>query len=113
MSATLILINLAGDVGILLWGTYMVTSGVLRGYGTDMRRWLGRSLDGRIRAFMAGLVVTGIRQSSTATSLIATSFATSGFIDLATGLSVMLGANVGTTLIVQVLSFNSPSSPRF
>jgi phosphate:Na+ symporter len=62
---------------------------------------------------MAGLVVTGIRQSSTATSLMATSFATSGFIDLATGLSVMLGANVGTTLIVQVLSFNSPSSPRF
>ena len=71
MSATLILINLAGDVGILLWGTYMVTSGVLRGYGTDMRRWLGRSLDGRIRAFMAGLVVTGILQSSTATSLMA------------------------------------------
>jgi phosphate:Na+ symporter len=84
----------------------MVTSGALRGYGTDMRRWLGHSLDGRLKAFVAGLLVTAMLQSSTATSLMATSFASSGFIDLASGLSVMLGANVGTTLIVQVLSLN-------
>jgi phosphate:Na+ symporter len=106
MSATSILLGLAGDVGLLLWGTYMATSGVLRGYGTDMRRWLGRSLDGRVKAFLAGLIVTVALQSSTATSLMATSFVSSGIIDLASGLSVMLGANVGTTLIVQVLSFN-------
>jgi phosphate:Na+ symporter len=106
MSATSILLGLAGDIGLLLWGTYMATSGVLRGYGTEMRRWLGRSLDGRVKAFLAGLVVTVVLQSSTATSLMATSFVSSGFIDLALGLSVMLGANVGTTLIVQVLSFN-------
>ena len=81
-------------------------SGVLRGYGSDMRRWLGRSLHRRMKAFLAGLVVTALLQSSTATALMATSFASSGFIDLASGLSVMLGANVGTTLIVQVLSFN-------
>ena len=105
MSATLTLIDLAGDVGLLLWGTHMVTTGVLRGYGTDMRR-LGRSLDGRMKAFLVGLVVTALLQSSTATGLMATSFASSGFIDVVSGLSVMLGANVGTTLIVQVLSFN-------
>ena len=80
MSATLTLIDLAGDVGLLLWGTHMVTTGVLRGYGTDMRRWLGRSLDGRMKAFLVGLVVTALLQSSTATGLMATSFASSGFI---------------------------------
>ena len=106
MSATTILLNLAGDVGLLLWGTHMVTSGVLRAYGTDMRSWMGRHLDGRLKAFLAGLVATTLLQSSTATSLMATSFTSAGFIDLATGLSLMLGANVGTTLIVQVLSFN-------
>jgi phosphate:Na+ symporter len=106
MSATLTLLDLAGDVGLLLWGTHMVTTGVLRGYGTNFRRRLGRSLDRRLNAFMVGLAVTAILQSSTATGLMAASFAASGMIDLAPGLAAMLGANVGTTLIVQVLSFN-------
>ena len=106
MSPTLILLDLAGDVGLLLWGTHMVTTGVLRGYGSDFRHLLGRSLSRRINAFLVGLAVTALLQSSTATGLMATSFAASGMIDLAPGLAVMLGANVGTTLIVQVLSFN-------
>jgi phosphate:Na+ symporter len=67
MSATLTLLDLAGEVGLLLWGTHMVTTGVLRGYGTNFRRWLGRSLDRRLNAFMVGLAVTAILQSSTAT----------------------------------------------
>jgi phosphate:Na+ symporter len=106
MSPTLILLDLAGDVGLLLWGTHMVTTGVLRGYGSDFRHWLGRSLSNRLNAFMVGLAVTAVLQSSTATGLMATSFAARGIIDLAPGLAVMLGANVGTTLIVQLLSFN-------
>jgi phosphate:Na+ symporter len=106
MSATVILLNLAGDVGLLLWGTHMVTTGVLRGYGTSFRHWLGRSLGRRMNAFLVGLAVTAVLQSSTATGLMATSFAARGFIDLAPGLAIMLGANVGTTLIVQLLSFD-------
>jgi phosphate:Na+ symporter len=106
MSPTLILLDLAGDVGLLLWGTHMVTTGVLRGYGTNFRRWLGHSLGARLNAFLVGLALTALLQSSTATGLMATSFTASGVIDLAPGLAVMLGANVGTTLIVQVLSFN-------
>jgi phosphate:Na+ symporter len=53
MSPTLILLDLAGDVGLLLWGTHMVTTGVLRGYGTNFRRWLGHSLGIRLNAFLA------------------------------------------------------------
>jgi phosphate:Na+ symporter len=106
VSATVTLLDLAGDVGLLLWGTHMVTTGVLRGYGTDFRRWLGRSLSRRMNAFLVGLALTAVLQSSTATGLMATSFAASDVIDLASGLTVMLGANVGTTLIVQVLSFD-------
>jgi phosphate:Na+ symporter len=106
MSVTMILVKLVGDVGLLIWGTQMATSGFLRAYGTDLRRWLGRNLDTRSKAFAAGLIVTALLQSSTATSLMTTSFTNSGVIDLASGLCVMLGANVGTTLIVQVLSFD-------
>ncbi|WP_114241610.1 Na/Pi cotransporter family protein [Dyella sp. C9] len=106
MKGTFALLDIAGYVALLLWGTHMVTSGVLRGYGSMLRRWMGRYLAHRPAAFGFGVCVTAILQSSTATGLMATSFAASGFLGLAPGLAVMLGANVGTTLIVQVMSFD-------
>ncbi len=106
MSGTLSLIELAGHVGLLLWGTHMVGTGVQRGFGTVLRRWLGRNLGHRFRAFLTGLGVTALLQSSTATGLLATSFTATGVIGLAPALAVMLGANVGTALLTQVLFFN-------
>ena len=102
----LTLIDIAGAVALLLWGVHMVRSGVERAYGPVLRRTLGRMLGDRLRGFAAGLGVTAVLQSSTATGLMVTSFAAGGLVDLTPGLAVMLGANVGTTLIVQVLSFN-------
>ncbi len=78
----------------------------MRAFGTDFRRVLDRSLSTRLRAFLAGLGITGVLQSSTATALMTTSLAAAGLMDLDDALAVMLGANVGTTLIVQVLSFD-------
>jgi phosphate:Na+ symporter len=95
-----------GGVALLLWGMHMVQSGVLRAAGADLRRLLGAGLRSRWHAFAAGLGVTALLQSSTATLLMATSFAASGMVDLGPALAVMLGANVGTTLIVQLLSFD-------
>ena len=106
MKGTFALLDIAGYVALLLWGTHMVTSGVLRGYGSALRRWLGRYLGHRPMAFAFGICITALLQSSTAAGLMATSFAASGFLGLAPGLAVMLGANVGTTLIVQVMSFD-------
>jgi phosphate:Na+ symporter len=106
MKGTLLLIELAGHVGLLLWGTHMVGSGVQRGFGPVLRHWLGRNLDNRLHAFFTGLGVTVLLQSSTATGLLATSFAATGVIALAPALAVMLGANVGTALLTQLLSFN-------
>ncbi len=106
MTGVFSLLDLFGYVALLLWGTHMVTSGVLRGYGSALRRWLGRYLAHRPAAFAFGVCITALLQSSTATGLMATSFAANGFLGLAPGLAVMLGANVGTTLIVQVMSFD-------
>lgn len=111
MSGTVTLLQLGGYVGLLLWGTHMVSTGIERGFGTQLRRWLGRTLSrpggrARLYAFLAGLAVTAVLQSSTATSLMVTSFTASGAIGLAPALAVMLGANVGTTLITQILAFN-------
>lgn len=106
MNGTLVLLDIAGYVALLLWGTQMVTRGVLRGYGSALRRWLGRWLGNRFSAFAFGVGLTALLQSSTATGLMASSFAANGILGLAPGLAVMLGANVGTTLIVQVMTFD-------
>jgi phosphate:Na+ symporter len=67
---------------------------------------LSKALRGRVAAFAAGLGLTALLQSSTATALITSSFAAEGLVSLVPALAIMLGANVGTTLIVQVLSFD-------
>jgi phosphate:Na+ symporter len=105
MGSTVIL-DLMGGVALLLWGLHMIHSGVVRAYGADLRRLLGIALQNRFRAFLAGASVTALLQSSTATGLMVASFVTAGTVDLVPALAVMLGANVGTTLVVQVLSFN-------
>jgi phosphate:Na+ symporter len=106
LNATFTLLDLAGSVALLLWGTHMVQTGVQRAFGPGLRRILGRALHGRGQAFLAGAGVTAVLQSSTATGLMVASFSANGLVDLVPGLAVMLGANVGTTLIVQVLSFD-------
>ena len=102
----MILLDLLGGVALLLWGLHMVRSGIVRAFGSDLRRLLGTALRNRFLAFLAGVVVTALLQSSTATGLMTASFVTGGAVDLAPALAIMLGANVGTTLIVQALSFN-------
>lgn len=107
MSGTRVLIDLAGEVGLLLWGTHMVSTGVQRGYGIPLRRALERNLARRPLAFLSGIGITTLLQSSTATGLMAMSFTAAGVLALAPALAVMLGANVGTALVAQVLSFNA------
>jgi phosphate:Na+ symporter len=101
-----VLLNLLAAVALLVWGTHIVRTGILRIYGGNLRRVLSQSVSGRFSAFLAGLGVTSLIQSSTATMLIITSFVSQGLIGAAPALAVMLGADVGTSLIVQVFSFD-------
>ena len=103
---TIVLLDLMGGVALLLWGLHMVHSGILRAFGPDLRLLLAKALNNRFTAFAAGLGLTALLQSSTATALITSSFTAEGLVSLVPALAIMLGANVGTTLIVQVLSFN-------
>src|SRR5580693_415383 len=103
---TLVILDLMGGVALLLWGLHMVRTGILRTFGPDLRHLLSKTIGNRLTAFFAGLTLTAVLQSSTATGLMAASFASDGLVALVPGLAIMLGANVGTTLIVQLLSFN-------
>src|SRR6201991_3165005 len=103
---SMVLLDLMGGVALLLWGLHMVHSGILRAFGPNLRQLLAKALNNRFSAFAAGLGLTALLQSSTATALITSSFTAEGLVGLVPALAIMLGANVGTTLIVQVLSFN-------
>jgi phosphate:Na+ symporter len=103
---TIVLLDLMGGVALLLWGLHMVRSGILRAFGPDLRHLLSKTFGNRFAAFGAGVALTALLQSSTATALMTCSFASEGMVGLVPALAIMLGANVGTTLIVQVFSFN-------
>ena len=100
------LLNLLAAIALLVWGTQTVRIGILRVMGEDLRQVLRRSVDNRLNAMMAGLGVTGLVQSSTATCLIVSSFVGQGLISSGAGLSVMLGADMGTSLMAVVFSFD-------
>ena len=100
------LLNLLAGVSLLVWGTHIVRTAILRMYGGNLRRVLRRSVSKRSSAFFAGLGVTGLIQSSTATALIVASFTGQGLIGTAPALAVMLGADVGTAVVTVLLSFD-------
>ena len=99
------IVSIVGGVALLLWGVRMVRTGVTRSFGAELRRLLALSAKSRITGFLSGLAVTGALQSGTATTLIITSFAAQGLVTGAAALAIILGADVGTTVVVQVLSF--------
>ncbi len=90
----------------MLWGLRMVRIGISEGWGSEIRSTLGASLNNRFKAFLSGLGVTMLLQSSSATALLTSSFSGQGILTTATALAVLLGADVGTTLVAQVLTFD-------
>ncbi len=106
MGATETLMRIIGSVALLLWGLRMVQTGISRGFGTEMRSIMQANTGNRFRAFLAGLVVTMMVQSSTATALITSTFARQGLVTLTAAIAIILGADVGTTLVAQLLSLD-------
>ena len=108
------LLALLSAVALLVWGTHMVRTGFLRVYGANLRRILRASTGSKLTAMAAGMGVTGLIQSSSATALLTSSFVGQGLIGTPAALAVMLGADVGTSLMVQVFALNlSWLSPAF
>ncbi len=84
---------------MLVWGTHLVRTGVLNVFGANLRKILARSMHNRFTAALSGIGVTALVQSSTATSLMTSSFVGQGLITLPAALAVMRGADVGTALM--------------
>ncbi|CAN7171829.1 Na/Pi cotransporter family protein [Acidovorax sp. LjRoot117] len=108
------LLNLLAAVSLLIWGTHLVRTGILRVFGANLRQLLAHSVSSRFTAVLSGIGVTAVVQSSTATALIVSSFVGQGLVGLPAALAVMLGADVGTSVMAVVFSMDlSWLSPLF
>ncbi len=114
MSPTFIFLNIIAGVCLLLFGLMLVRTGATRAFGSSLRDFLAKATKNRLKAFVAGLVTTVILQSSTATTMLISSFVGRGLVGVTGGLAIVLGADVGTTLVAQILTFDlSWLSPIF
>lgn len=100
------LLNLLAAIALLVWGTHIVRTGMLRVFGENLRGVLQASFSNRFASAFAGLGVTSLVQSSTATCLIVASFVGQGLVPASAALAAMLGADVGTALMAVVYSFD-------
>ena len=98
------LLNLLAAIALLVWGTHLVRTGILRVMGINLRNVLAKSVNNRFAAALSGIGVTALVQSSTATALIVSSFVGQGLMSLPSALAVMLGADIGTSLMAVAFS---------
>ena len=102
-SPILFLLHVAGAAALLIWAVRLVRTGVERGWSVQLRRWLRKGDDNRIMAALSGMVAALALQSSTAVAILTTSFVAAGTLTAAGGLAILLGADVGSALVAQVL----------
>lgn len=106
MSGSLVLLNLAGAVALLLWATRTVRTGVERAYGDLLRQKLRETMRNPLMAVLTGGTLSIALQSSTAVTLLVASFAGSGIVGGMAGQLAVRGAEVGSALVVKLLTFD-------
>lgn len=105
MSVSLTLLYILSGVCLLLWGLRMVKRSALRGFSRTLQDVISKGTGNRFSALLSGLVVTMFLQSSTATALLTSSFVGRGLMSVGAGIAVIIGADIGTSFMAQLLSF--------
>lgn len=106
-SGTLVILELLGGVALLLWGVRMVRTGVMRGWGDRLQRFVEERLSNRLTAFGGGVLATAVLGSATAMALIVSGLAGAGAISAQTGLAVLLGADIGSAFVSSLFASGS------
>ncbi len=104
--ADLVLFSLLGGTALLLYGVRLVGEGLQRAAGTRLRHVLSTLTGNRIKSLLVGAGVTAVLQSSSATTVMLVGFASAGLLTLRQTIGMILGADIGTTVTVQLLAFD-------
>ncbi len=97
------IISVSGAVALLIWAVRLVRTGVERGFKTQLRQWLRQSGRNRLYAAGSGLGAAVLLQSSTAVAVLVSNFLSKGGLSVTAGLAILLGADVGSALVSQIL----------
>lgn len=109
-----ILLGLAGGLGLFLFGMSLMSEGIEKAAGAKLRSILEMFTKNRFLGMIVGVVFTGIIQSSSACTVMVVSFVNTGLMNLYQAAGVIFGANIGTTVTSQLVSFNlSKVAPVF
>ncbi|PRZ45296.1 Na/Pi cotransporter family protein [Tritonibacter scottomollicae] len=100
---TAFLIQIAGAAALLLWAVRLVRTGVERAFATQLRQGLRRASDNRVLAAVSGMLSAMLLQSSTAVAMLVSNFASKGVLTAAVGVAMLLGADLGSALVAQIL----------
>ena len=100
----MIALNLLGALGLLIYGMRMMSEALQKMAGPQLRHILARMTTNRFTGMLTGTFVTCAVQSSSATTVMTVSFVSAGLLTLAQAISVIMGANIGTTLTAWIMS---------
>ena len=103
-----ILIHIAGAAALLIWAVRLVRTGFERGFAAPMRIWLRHSARNRLLAAGTGMAAAVLLQSATAVAVLVSNFVAKGGLATATGLAILLGADVGSAVVTQLLMVRQP-----
>jgi len=101
-----IAINLLGGLGLFLYGMNMMGDGLQKCAGDQLKKIIGFLTSNVVMGVLVGTVVTGIIQSSSATTVMVVGFVNAGIMTLSQAIGVIMGANIGTTVTAQLVSFS-------
>jgi len=102
------LLNVAGAAALLIWAVRLVRTGVERGFAAPLRIWLRHSARNRFLAAGTGMCAAVFLQSSTAVAVLVSNFVAKGRLATAVGLAILLGADVGSAMVTQLLIVSQP-----
>lgn len=105
LSIISIIFNFVGALALLLWGMDLLSSGIQKGAGNKLQKLLSVVSGNRFTAVFTGLLVTGIIQSSSATTVMVVSFVNAQILSLTQAIGIIFGANIGTTVTAWIVSF--------
>jgi phosphate:Na+ symporter len=97
--------ELLGGIAIFIYGLQLANDGLQKRAGDQLRRWLTALTEHRLSGLLSGTLLAAVLQSSTATVMMLVGFANAGLLSLPQAMSLLLGAGIGSTLVVQVMAF--------
>lgn len=104
LGAVVQILTLIGAMGLFLYGMKVMSESLQKFAGSKIRNWLGRKFSSLWKSIFAGILITGIIQSSSATTVMLLSFVNAGLISFKASIGIVFGANIGTTVTAWIIS---------